>query len=36
MHLTESGDPTRSVLTATPAAFRALLTTLKKQVTPHA
>lgn len=33
IHITESGDPTGSILTATPAAFSALLTTLKKD--PH-
>ncbi|MDO0913736.1 DUF397 domain-containing protein [Streptomyces sp. DT2A-34] len=31
IHLTESGDPTGAILTATPAAFHALLTTLKKE-----
>ncbi|MCX5558810.1 DUF397 domain-containing protein [Streptomyces sp. NBC_00038] len=30
IHLTESSDPTESILTATPAAFRTLLHTLKK------
>lgn len=30
IHLTESGDPTESILTATPAAFASLLLTLKK------
>jgi hypothetical protein len=29
IHLTESSDPTGAILTATPAAFAALLTTLK-------
>ncbi len=29
IHLTESGDPTGSILTTTPAAFRTLLTALK-------
>jgi hypothetical protein len=29
IHLTESGDPTGAILTAAPAAFDALLTTLK-------
>ncbi|KUL24477.1 DUF397 domain-containing protein [Streptomyces regalis] len=31
IHLTESSDPSESILTATPAAFHALLTTLKKE-----
>ncbi|MBT2674495.1 DUF397 domain-containing protein [Streptomyces sp. ISL-14] len=35
LHLTESSDPTGAILTATPAAFHALLTTLKKE-TPRA
>lgn len=30
IHLTESSDPTESILTATPATFRTLLQTLKK------
>jgi hypothetical protein len=30
IHLTESSDPAHSILTATPAAFDALLTALKK------
>lgn len=30
IHITESSDPTGSILTATPASFSALLTTLKK------
>ncbi|MFD9332010.1 DUF397 domain-containing protein [Streptomyces sp. NPDC060065] len=30
IHLTESSDPTESILTATPATFRTLLHTLKK------
>ncbi|MFE9629148.1 DUF397 domain-containing protein [Streptomyces sp. NPDC006527] len=30
IHLTESGDPAESILTATPAAFDALLHVLKK------
>jgi hypothetical protein len=29
IHLTETGDPTESILTAAPAAFAALLATLK-------
>ncbi|MCD7445467.1 MULTISPECIES: DUF397 domain-containing protein [Streptomyces] len=33
IHITESSDPTPSILTATPAAFDALLTALKKE--PH-
>ncbi|MFF3330167.1 DUF397 domain-containing protein [Streptomyces sp. NPDC002888] len=35
IHLTESSDPTESILKATPAAFASLLTTLKKD-TPRA
>jgi hypothetical protein len=31
IHLTESGDPARAILTATPAAFDALLGALKKE-----
>jgi hypothetical protein len=31
IHLTESGDPARAILTATPAAFDALLAALKKE-----
>ncbi|WP_210592491.1 DUF397 domain-containing protein [Streptomyces sp. GESEQ-35] len=31
IHLTESSDPTGAILTATPAAFDALLTALKKE-----
>jgi hypothetical protein len=31
IHLTESGDPAGSILSATPAAFTALLTALKKE-----
>ncbi|MFC3573263.1 DUF397 domain-containing protein [Streptomyces yaanensis] len=31
IHLTESADPSGAILTATPAAFDALLTTLKKE-----
>jgi hypothetical protein len=31
IHLTESSDPARAILTATPAAFDALLTVLKKE-----
>jgi hypothetical protein len=31
IHLTESSDPTHSILTATPATFRALLSVLKKE-----
>ncbi|MBG0854223.1 DUF397 domain-containing protein [Streptomyces spinoverrucosus] len=34
IHLTESGDPTGAILTATPATFGTLLTTLKEE--PHA
>ncbi|WP_031479238.1 DUF397 domain-containing protein [Streptomyces bicolor] len=34
IHLTESSDPTGAILTSTPAAFHALLTSLKK--VPHA
>ncbi|WP_406170984.1 DUF397 domain-containing protein [Streptomyces sp. NBC_00996] len=30
IHLTESGDPTGSILTATPAAFDALVHVLKE------
>ncbi|WP_037678673.1 DUF397 domain-containing protein [Streptomyces griseus] len=30
IHLTESGDPTESILTATPTAFASLLLILKK------
>ncbi|MFD7409048.1 DUF397 domain-containing protein [Streptomyces sp. NPDC059866] len=33
IHLTESSDPTGAILEATPAAFEALLTTLKEG--PH-
>ncbi|MFI7410360.1 DUF397 domain-containing protein [Streptomyces sp. NPDC049627] len=33
IRLTESSDPTGAILKATPAAFSALLTTLKKD--PH-
>ncbi|MEU6179075.1 DUF397 domain-containing protein [Streptomyces coeruleorubidus] len=33
VHITESGDPTGAILTATPAAFGALLTALKQE--PH-
>ncbi|GEC09785.1 hypothetical protein SSP24_74400 [Streptomyces spinoverrucosus] len=33
IHLTESSDPTDAILTATPAAFEALLTALKND--PH-
>ncbi|MGW2385160.1 DUF397 domain-containing protein [Streptomyces sp. NPDC001658] len=33
IHITESSDPSPSILTATPAAFDALLTALKKE--PH-
>ncbi len=29
--LTESGDPTAAILTATPAAFKALIAVLKKE-----
>lgn len=36
LHLTESADPTASILTATPAAFAALLSSLKKEPIPHA
>ncbi|MFI6007946.1 DUF397 domain-containing protein [Streptomyces sp. NPDC051243] len=35
IRLTESSDPTGAILTPTPTAFHALLTTLKK-VSPHA
>jgi hypothetical protein len=31
IHLTESGDPGESILTATPAAFDALLAVLKEK-----
>jgi hypothetical protein len=31
IHLTESSDPTHSILTAAPATFRALLHVLKKE-----
>ena len=31
VHLTESGDPAGAILSATPAAFTALLTTLKEE-----
>lgn len=31
IHLTESSDPTGSILSATPAAFEALLATLKEE-----
>jgi len=31
IHLTESSDLTRAILTATPAAFDALLTALKEE-----
>ncbi|MFC4505621.1 MULTISPECIES: DUF397 domain-containing protein [Streptomyces] len=31
VHLTESGDPSGSILRAAPATFAALLTTLKKE-----
>jgi hypothetical protein len=34
IHLTESSDPTGAILTATPAAFGALLAVLKTE-TPH-
>lgn len=34
IHLTESSDPTRAVLTTTPTAFHTLLTTLKTGGTP--
>lgn len=30
-HMIESGDPTGSILTAAPAAFAALLSSLKKE-----
>ncbi|MEW2397914.1 DUF397 domain-containing protein [Streptomyces sp. NPDC046862] len=33
IHLTESGDPSTAILKATPAAFNALLTTLKEEAT---
>lgn len=31
IHLTESGDPSQSILRADPATFAALLTTLKER-----
>ncbi|WP_327696466.1 DUF397 domain-containing protein [Streptomyces sp. NBC_00459] len=34
IHLTESGDPTGAILTTTPAAFHALLATLKTDTPP--
>ncbi|MGC9500453.1 DUF397 domain-containing protein [Streptomyces sp. WG7] len=36
VHLTESSDPTGSILTATPAAFGALLTAVKSNTRPTA
>ncbi|MGC9382034.1 DUF397 domain-containing protein [Streptomyces sp. MH13] len=36
VHLTESSDPTGSILTATPAAFGALLTAVKSNARPTA
>ncbi|MET9777326.1 DUF397 domain-containing protein [Streptomyces sp. NPDC006367] len=36
VHLTETGDPTGSILTVTPAAFGALLTALKTGTRPVA
>ncbi|SHI00563.1 DUF397 domain-containing protein [Streptomyces sp. 3214.6] len=33
--LTESADPSASILTATPAAFSALLTLMKQNTTRH-
>ncbi|NGO13653.1 DUF397 domain-containing protein [Streptomyces sp. HC44] len=35
IHLTESGDSTGAILDATPAAFSALLHTLKREEEPH-
>ncbi|MDT0613861.1 DUF397 domain-containing protein [Streptomyces lancefieldiae] len=35
VHLTESSDPTRSILTATPTAFGALLAALKSSTRPE-
>ncbi|MFF4574211.1 DUF397 domain-containing protein [Streptomyces sp. NPDC001410] len=34
IHLTESADPNKTILTTTPAAFGALLTALKKEPAP--
>ncbi|MEU5532591.1 DUF397 domain-containing protein [Streptomyces sp. NPDC020362] len=34
VHLTESADPSRAVLTTTPTAFGALLSALKKEPAP--
>ncbi|MEU9986388.1 DUF397 domain-containing protein [Streptomyces sp. NPDC048045] len=34
IHLTESADPSRTVLTTTPAAFGALLSALKEEPAP--
>ncbi|MFH9572164.1 DUF397 domain-containing protein [Streptomyces sp. NPDC017230] len=36
VHLTESSDPTGSILTATPAAFGSLLTAVKSNTRPAA
>jgi hypothetical protein len=36
VHLTESSDPTGSILTVTPAAFGALLTALQEDTRPPA
>ncbi|AZM76911.1 DUF397 domain-containing protein [Streptomyces sp. KPB2] len=36
VHLTESGDPTGSILTVTPTTFGALLTALKSDSRPSA
>ncbi|MEU3732964.1 DUF397 domain-containing protein [Streptomyces sp. NPDC033538] len=36
IHLTESSDPTGSILTATPAAFGSLLTAVKSNTRPAA
>jgi hypothetical protein len=35
IHLTESSDPTESILTAAPATFRTLLQTLKHKEPPR-
>ncbi|MBC9717581.1 DUF397 domain-containing protein [Streptomyces sp. TRM66268-LWL] len=36
VHLTESADPHETIVTTTPDAFAALLTTLKQDATAHA
>lgn len=36
VHLTESSDPTGSILTVTPTTFAALLTALKSDIRPSA